>query len=125
MNQTEIESRPEERCDSIRFDSIFIGCRFGTNSTQFRISFDSILIQFDLIRFAPPVTFLLLVLLVLLVLLLFLNFLNLFVSLYHRLYHPVCIVDCVVIEWIPDFTRGLVQEVQVKFDRSIDQRRHS
>jgi hypothetical protein len=33
-----------------RFDSISIGCRFGTDSTQFRISFDSILFQFDSIR---------------------------------------------------------------------------
>jgi hypothetical protein len=60
-----------------------------------------------------------LLLLVLLLLLLF-NLFNLFVSLYHRLYHPLSIVDRVVIEWIPDFTRGLVLvQVQVKFDRSI------
>jgi hypothetical protein len=48
------------------FDPIVIWCRFGTNSTQFWISFDSILFQFDSIRFAPPVTFLLLLVLVLL-----------------------------------------------------------
>jgi hypothetical protein len=41
----------------LRFDWISIGCRFGTNCTRFRISFDSILFQFD---FAPPVTLLLL-----------------------------------------------------------------
>jgi hypothetical protein len=54
----------EVRFDPIRFafDSISIGCRFGTDSTQFRISFDSILFQFDSIRFAPPVTLLLLLL---------------------------------------------------------------
>jgi hypothetical protein len=40
-----------------RFDSISIGCQFGTDSTQFQISFDSILIQFDSIRFAPLVTY--------------------------------------------------------------------
>jgi hypothetical protein len=34
----------------LRFDSISIGQGFGTNSTYFRISFDSILFQFDSIR---------------------------------------------------------------------------
>jgi hypothetical protein len=83
----------------IRFDSILIGCRFSTNSTQFQISLDSILIQFksigfDSIQFAPPVTFLSLLLLLLLeLLLLFFTWCHLFVSLYHRLYHPVSIVN--------------------------------
>jgi hypothetical protein len=51
--------RGEVRFDPMRFrfDSISIRCWFGTNSTRFRISFDSILIQFDSIRFAPPVTY--------------------------------------------------------------------
>jgi hypothetical protein len=42
----------EVRFDPMRFrsDSISIGCGFGTNSTRFRISFDSILFQFDSIR---------------------------------------------------------------------------
>jgi hypothetical protein len=48
----------------LRFDSISIGCRFGTNSTRFRISFNSILFQFDSIQIAPPVTLLLLLLIV-------------------------------------------------------------
>jgi hypothetical protein len=45
--------RGEVRFDRIRlrFDSISIGCTFGTNSARFRISFDSIIIQFDSIRF--------------------------------------------------------------------------
>jgi hypothetical protein len=77
----------------LRFDSISIGSRFGTDSTQFQISLDSILIQFDSIQFAPPVTLLLLLLLLLL-----LNLFHLFVTLYRRLYHPVSIVVCVVIE---------------------------
>jgi hypothetical protein len=92
-----------------------------------QLRFDSISI-----RLAPPVMFLLLLVLLLLLLLILLlfNLFNLFFSLYHRLYHPIrSIVDCVVLEWIPEVTRGLVLvllfvqvqvQVQVKFDRSIN-----
>jgi hypothetical protein len=57
MNQTEIESRPEERCNSIRCDSDSIRFRFdadwvpiqpGFKSASIRFYFDSI--RFDSIR---------------------------------------------------------------------------
>jgi hypothetical protein len=80
MNLTGIESRLEERCDSIQSDLIWICSDFDLMqiwyqlypiSNQFR--FDSISIRFD---FAPPVRLLLLLLILLL------NLFNWFVSLY-------------------------------------------
>jgi hypothetical protein len=73
MNQTEIESRLEERCDLIRCDTDLIRFRLdadlvpilpGFESASIRFYFNSI--QFDC---APPVTSLLLLLLLLLLVL--------------------------------------------------------
>jgi hypothetical protein len=84
MNLTEIESRPEERCNSIRFDLDSIQFRSDADLVPIVPNFKlvSVRLYFNSIRFdfAPPVTLLLLLIILLL------NLFNLFVSLYHRLY---------------------------------------
>jgi hypothetical protein len=64
----ELESHPAQRRGAIRSDAIQIRFDFDWMQIWYRfypisISFNSILIQFDSIRFAPTVTFLLLLLL--------------------------------------------------------------
>jgi hypothetical protein len=47
MNLTEIESRPEERCDSIRFDLDSIRLQFDADLVPILPNFKSYSIRFD------------------------------------------------------------------------------